>query len=74
MSQPTEDDDMRLIVASCDAYMADEASPSDAFYDACIRHDAVLRRTVKFLRMAGADEQLMPPRSLRAAASYLLSN
>lgn len=71
---PTEDDDMRLIVSECDAYMTDAVTPIDRFYGVVHKHDAVLRRTARYLKQDGADESLMPPATLRVCASYLLSN
>lgn len=76
------DADMQRIVGYCDAYMSrntDSTTPSglkkfDAFSRAVKRHDALLRRTAKYLNLDGSDEDLMPPRTLRVCASYLLSN
>jgi len=70
----SEDDEMRQIVTECDAYMGAKTSPTDAFFDLVNKHDALLRRTAKYLRQPGSDEKLMPPSTLRVCASYLLSN
>ena len=70
----SEDDEMRQIVTECDAYMGEKTSPTDAFFDIVRKHDAMLRRTAKYLHQPGSDEKLMPPSTLRVCASYLLSN
>jgi len=70
----SEDDEMRQIVTECDAYMGAKTSPTDAFFDLVNKHDALLRRTAKYLRQPGSDEKLMPPSTLRVCASYLLNN
>ena len=70
----SEDDEMRQIVTECDAYMGEKTSPTDAFFDLVNKHDALLRRTAKYLHQPGSDEKLMPPSTLRVCASYLLSN
>jgi hypothetical protein len=71
------DDDYLLVRAGCDAYIANGLAPSDAFFAAVAKCQDVLYRTAQHLHLSDLPSdptELIPPRTMRIAASWLLSN
>lgn len=68
------DDNLRLIIKSCDDYMTLGVTPPPEFYLAVVAYEELLRRTAERFGKDATAEPMLEPAVLRFAASFLLAD